>query len=216
MRKTCGEIPVIKCVIALFFIGFCFCALSSSHFLSKCHWLFRSDDSVKYNLSENASWTNSYAQEVFSFVYQQIPLLEGQVLSHTEVKNYMSYFEKLIDQLESSSDSSVRSRLELMNSHLSGAVKAFPMIVSFINGGRASEYESLDANTVVKLVLSTFSQHTMAYLTHPKVERLDWPRMNLILKSISDFKDKTDVFSLYKIKRAVLQKYSLNEYVNCK
>ena len=207
---------MIKHVIALFFIGFSFCALSSSHFLSKCHLLFRSDDSVKYNLSENASWTNSYAQEFFSFVYQQFPLLEGQALSLMEIKIYVSYFEKLIRQLESSSNSSVQSRLELMNSHLSGAVKAFPVIVSFVNGGRASEYESLDANTIVKLALSTFSQHIMAYLTHPKAERLDWPRMNLILKSISDFKDKPGVFSLYKIKRAIQGKYSLNEYINCK
>ena len=109
-----------------------------------------------------------------------------------------------------------KTDLNLMNSRWSEAVQAFPEIVSFVNSGKSSGYESLDTKTVIQLILSTFAHHTRAYLTHSRADHLDWPRINLILNSISEFKNKPSVFSLYKIKRAVAGKYSLNEYINCR
>lgn len=182
---------------------------------NKCFGFFRSRP-VKYNLSENTDLTSAYSMELFSAVYRKLPSLEGTVLSRGETNLFVSHIEELIRHIESSSDFNVRSRLELMNSRWSSAVEAFPAIVSFVNSGKTNEYESLDTKTIVKLVLSALGHHTMAYLTHPKTEVLDWPRMSFILKSIAEFTNQPSVFSLYKIKRAVEGKYSLNEYINCK
>lgn len=201
-------------LIVLFFIGLVFYSEGQPGFLSKCYTFFRSDP-VEYSFSGNTKWSNPYAQELFSSVYQQLPALEGKVLSPSETKKYILYFEKLMNHMESSADSDIKHRLDFMNSRWSDAVKTFPLIVSFVNNGQASEYESLDTKTVIELMLSTFSRHTIAYLTHPQIDRLDWERMGKILKSISDFKGKMDIFSLYKIQRAIRQKYSVKEYLNC-
>ena len=205
---------MMKYLIGLFFMSLIFYSEGQPSFLSRCYNSFRSTP-VQYSLSENTNWSNPYAKELFSSVYQQLSTLEGKVLSPSEMKNYIFHLEKLMNHMESSSDSDIKNRLAFMNSHFSDAIKAFPIIVSFIKSSKASEYESLDTDTIIKLILATFSWHTMAYLTHPQVERLDWARMNKILKSISDFKDKRNVFSLYKIQRAVRQKYSIREYLHC-
>lgn len=205
----------MKFLTVLILIGFFYCSSEGQTVLDKCFKSFRSRP-VKYNLSESTDLRSPYSRELFSFVYSKLPFLEGTVLSHREAKFFTSRFEKLIEHIESSSDLNVKSRLDLMNSRWSDAVEAFPMIISFINSGNTNGNESLDTNTIVKLILSALGHHTMAYLTHPKAENLDWSRMSLILRSISEFKNNPSVFSLYRIKRAIEGKYSLNEYILCK
>lgn len=206
---------MIKSLTILFLMGFTFYTLAEQNFLSRCYNRFRSS-SVRYNLPENPQWASPYAKELFSSVYEQLPILEGKVLSVKETQQFVSHFEKLINHMESSSNPNIEGRLNFMNSRWSDAVRAFPLIVSFVNSGKTAKYKSLDVNTIIKLILSTLGHHTMAYLTHSESESLDWPRIGLILKSISEFESEPSVFSLYKIKRAIVGKYSLNEYINCK
>ncbi len=206
---------MIKHLALSFAAGFMFYAQGEPAFFSRCHDLFRSGP-AKPRLSENTVWSSPFAKELFSFVYQQLPLLKEGLLSSSEIKKYTAHLEKLLGQLERPSDLELKGRMDLIGPHLSSAVRAFPDIVSFINSGQASKYESLDAGLTLRLALSALSRHVIAYLTHPIGERLDWERMSKILKSISDFKDQKSAFSLYKIKRAVGEKHSLYEYINCK
>ena len=201
-------------------VCFSFClflpVFASEGFLKKCYNNFRGNsDHVKYSFSEQVEWKHPYAKELFSSVYQQLPLLEKEGWSSEEIQPFVSSMEDFLHYIENSSDRTVESRLKLMNSRLSSAIQAVPAIFSFVNRGRASRYESLDVKGVLKLILATLSYHTMAYLKHPHVNKLDWGRMSVILKSISDFKMKPNAFSLYNIQITVREKYSLEEYVNC-
>ena len=202
----------MKLLTVLLLMGF---SCQGQAVLDKCFKSFRSGP-VKYNLSESTDLKSPYSRELFSFVYRNIPFLEDTVLSPKDTNLFVSHLEKLIEHIESSPDLNVKSRLDLMNSRWSDAVEAFPLIVSFINSGNTNGYVSLNTKTIVKLILSALGHHTMAYLTHSKEGKLDWARMSLILRSISEFKNTPSVFSLYKIKRAVEEKYSVNEYINCK
>ena len=218
MQKTCGEIPVNKILKGVILFSFCFSFPVSSKegFLYKCYRNFRGkSDQVKYSFSAQAEWKSPYAKELFSSVYQQLPILEKEGWSSKEIQPFVSSIEELLHYIENSSDQTVKSRLELINSRLSSAFQAVPAIFSFVNSGKAEGYESLDVKGVLKLVLATLSYHTMAYLKHPHVNKLDWGRLAVILKSISDFKMKPNVFSLYKIQITVREKYSPEEYINC-
>lgn len=182
----------------------------------KCHEHFQEDsDSAQYSFSKSTKWTNPYAEELFSSVHQQLPLLRGQGWSQEEIQFFVPRVERLLHHIENSSDPIVQNRLALLNPYLSAAVQAVPDILSFVKNGKAKEYESLDAKGIIKLTLSTLTHHTMAYLRHPRAADLDWGRMRVILESIAQFKVKPTAFSLYKIQVVVREKFDLAEYVNC-
>ena len=200
-----------------FFLSFCFplCALGEGNFLQKCYAHFTAG-SAKFSFAKEEGWKNPYAQELFSFVYRELRELEKMGWSLKEIKVFSSSLEGLLMDIEkSSSHTALQQRLKLMAEPLSLAVQAVPAIFAFINSGKAESYPALDVKTILKLILSTLSYHTRAYLNHPHSHKLDWGRMALILKSISDFRTKPNVFSLYKIQIAVRAKYSLEEYINC-
>ncbi|MDE0092332.1 MAG: hypothetical protein OXN83_03490 [Oligoflexia bacterium] len=182
--------------------------------LDRCYSIFKTKN-VSYSLNENSLLKNPYSQLIFEKVYQQLPLLEEAGLSKIEIKKYNLLLEQLIQKLEKGSYQQSQ-RLQLLNSYLTPALRNIPNIISFIKSESALKYESLDTQTILKLTLSTVSLHLQAYLTHSKTEKLDWPRLRTILESISNFSEKQPAFSLYKIYRSVREKYSLEEYINCK
>ena len=200
-----------------FFLFFCIplCVLGKGNFLQKCYTSFFGS-SAKLSFVKEEGWKNPYAQELFSFVYKELNGLEKMGWSSKEIKVFSSSLEGLLMDIEkSSSHTALQKRLKLMAEPFSLAVQAVPAIFAFIKSGQTDGYKSLDVKTILKLILSALSYHTRAYLNHPQPHKLDWGRMNLILKSISDFKTKPNVFSLYKIQIAVRGKYSLEEYINC-
>ncbi len=205
---------MIKYFIALFCMGLALSYRGESTLSKKCHTLFQTGE--QYDLPKSSKWNHPYSAQVFSSVLHQLEFLEGKALSKKEIANYKKGFESSINQIESFFRGSSTAQWDFIGAHWLSAVEAFPKIVSFINSNKSSEYESLDTKTIIKIILATFSQHTVTYLTHPEAEKLDWPRFLLILKSISYFKDNSNGFSLYKIKRAVRGKYSVNEYIHCK
>ena len=214
-----------------FIISFCilfsFPSFSKASLLGRCYTSFLSK-TVKYRFSKDKQWQNPYAEKLFSSVYTQIPLLEGKArLSPRELQFFVSRIEQLLDYLESSSSPSVLRRLELMNSHWSSAVQVVPDIISFINSEQAEELD-VDINMVLKFIFSTFGHHTLAYLRHPRTNKLDWERLGSILKNISLFSgQERPAFALhmseqewksvvlYKIQMVILSKYSAREYIYC-
>jgi len=189
---------------------------SAKGLINRC-WSFFHSDPINYKLSRDTKWNNDYAKDLFFHVYQTLPLLENKNLSKKEIKTYIQELESTINIINSSSFNGVMGNfLELVNSRLSVAINAFPDIVAFIQKGGATSYPALETNVILKLILTTFSRHIKVYLTSHHPENLDWLRFNTILTSISEFKQKPNVFSLYKIKRAVREKYSLEQYINCK
>ena len=230
---------MVRYFALLFIVFFSFYSGGSSNFLIRCYKNFRpglgnpsglkisvpieekkpknsNRIGIKYNLSEKTQWKNSKAGELFSFVYQQLPLLQENRLSPLEQKRYISDLEGLIHLLESDLSSDVKSRLKLIGSQWSSAVRAFPAIVSFMNSGKAAEYRFLDASTILKLVILSFGRYTRAYLTHSSAHSLNWSAFQMILKSISDFKDNPSVIALYNIERAVRENFSILNFINCK
>ena len=215
MRKTCGDILMIKFLIHLFFAGLALSAPVESRLLAKCQKIFRSLSATDH-LSNKAQWAYPQSQLLFNSVYQQMSFLKGLDFSPAEINFFQKRLEETIHYIENSKEESLKNRLDFMEPHFSSAVEAFPLILSFINQGGTAQYKALGEKSLIQLLLSALSRHTLAYLRHPQAEKLDWPRINLILNHISEFKEKPNVWTLYKIKRAVLQKYSLKEYINCK
>ena len=211
MQKTSGETIMLKFLILTYLF---FNSVSQAGLVDKCRRIFKTQN-VTYSLSDSAPLKNHYSQIVFEQVYQQLSLLEGDSLSTAETQKYILQLESLIQYLETNSVQKDK-RLELLDPYLSPALKKIPDIISFIKSESALKYESLDTQTILQLALSTFSRHLHAYLSHPKAESLDWPRFREILESISSFKTEKPAFSLYKIYRSVREKYSIQEYINCK
>ena len=186
----------------------------SASLSSKCLKIFKSKKAI-YSLNDKSLLQNPYSQTVFQQVYQQLPLLEESDLSQKETQKYILQLERLIQHLEKDLNQTNR-RLKLLDSYLTPALKKLPNIISSIKSEPALKHESLDTQTILHLTLSTFSRHLLAYLTHSKIESLDWARLRVILESIAGFSEKQQAFSLYKIYRSVREKYSLEEYINCK
>jgi len=198
----------------ILFISYSSYSMSGTSFMDRCLSYFKSPD-VKYNLSPKQGENNVYSKNLYFFVYRQLHHLEQKELSVKEAQNYVSQLENLIELINSPTLKN-QQNLKLIKEELLLATKAFPKIVSFVKSEKILDYPDLDKNLILKLVLSTFSKHIKAYLTHPQVQQLDWARLNVILQSISEFGEKANAFSFYKIKRAVRQKYDLKEYINCK
>ena len=202
-------------MIKLFlFVSLYFSANAKISLLDKCHKIFK-PKTVQQSLNKETSLQNPYSQLLFEKIYQQLPLLEGTGLSKTEMKKYNLLLELLIQKLEKGSYQQ-NQRLQLLDSYLTPALQKAEEILSFIKSDTAVKYESLDTQMILRLILSALSQHLFSYLTHPKTEKLDWARFRTILESISSFSEKQPAFSLYKIYRSVREKYSLEEYINCK
>ena len=198
----------------LLFIALFFSPLANTSLSDKCLGLFKTKNTV-YSLNKNTTLTNSYSQKLYKYVYQQLPTLEGEALSHKETQQYILQLEQLIQLLEKNLNQS-NKRLQLLDSYLTPALKKLPNIISFIKSESALKHESLDTQTVLRLTLSTFSKHLHTYLTHSKTKSLDWSRLRVILESIASFNKQQPAFSLYKIYRSVREKYSIKEYINCK
>ncbi|MBK8203986.1 MAG: hypothetical protein IPK68_17295 [Bdellovibrionales bacterium] len=64
-------------------------------------------------------------------------------------------------------------------------------------------------------VWASLTVHTHEILTASKSKKTDFPRYFKILKSIIEFDENTPVFSLYKIKRAIEGRFSIQEYIDC-
>ena len=195
--------------IVLFFNSFVDASLSD-----KCLKIFKPKNTA-YSLNKDTLLQTPHSQLLFTQVYQQLSALEGAELSHKETQQYVLQLEQLIQHLEKNSNQT-SARLQLLDSYLTPALQKLSDIISFIKNGSALKYESLDTQIILRLILSTFSQHLPAYLTHSKTDNLDWPRLRIILESLSSFSKEQPAFSLYKIYRSVREKYSLEEYINCK
>ena len=211
MQQTSGAILMIKWFLVVFLY---FSASAKISVLDKCREMFKSKN-VQQSLNKETALKNPYSQLLFEKVYQQIPSLEGTGLSKTEMNKYNFLLEQLIQKLEKGSYQQ-NQRLQLLDSYLTPALQKTSEIISFIKSDTAVKYESLDTQMVLQLILSTLSQQLLAYLTHSKTEKLDWARFRIILESISSFSAQQPAFSLYKIYRSVREKYSLEEYINCK
>ncbi|MCZ0933505.1 MAG: hypothetical protein OXJ52_10210, partial [Oligoflexia bacterium] len=129
-----------------------------------CLKTFKTTKNTIYSLNKGALLQNSYSQQLFTQVYQQLPLLERGELSQKEAQEYVLQLEQLIQHLEKNL-SQTDKRLQLLDSYLTPALENIPNIISSIKSDSTLKYESLDTQVILRLVLSTLSQHLFAYLT---------------------------------------------------
>ena len=191
--------------------SYLFSPLAKVSLPDKCFKLFKTKSTV-YSL--HSPLQNTYSKKIFEQVYQQLHLIEGTELSQKETQIYILQLEQLIQLLEKNSEQT-QKRIKLLDSNLTPALQQLPNIISFIKN-ESAKHESLDTQTILRLTLSTFSLHLYTYLSKPNSKSLDWARLRVILESIASFKDGQQAFSLYKIYRSVREKYSIQEYINCK
>jgi hypothetical protein len=69
--------------------------------------------------------------------------------------------------------------------------------------------------SIFATVWASLTIHTHEILTASKSKKTDFPRYFKILKSIIEFDENTPIFSLYKIKRAIEGRFSIQEYIDC-
>jgi len=201
---------MMKPILLLFLGVFSYSFIANASL--ECQKLFKPQN-IEYKLSTKSVFTNPYAQDLFSSVYMSLSFLKTE-LSDSELKFYINFIEQTINLLENSSDHLGHSMHLMERFDLSKAIKAFPDIIHFLKSDQVSKHEFLDKQTILKLIVATFSQHLWTYFTHPS-NKLDWARFERIIKSIAHFESQPNVFSLYKIQRVIKEKYSLKEYISC-
>ena len=100
-----------------------------------------------------------------------------------------------------------------------GLKKAIPKIAEinqFIQEPNSiSELQAYYNQVVFEAILVTFYKHVPEYLKTDSLDK-DWPRINKILYTISQFDSTNGNLSFYNIKKAIEGRYSLNEYILCK
>ena len=190
--------------LILFIFSFC---VYSSNLSDTCKSLFLDNN----NKSKEQNVKTSYGYELSTNVYEVIP--RAEVLSLKEKQKYAVELKRTIEYINSGHIQT--ARLQLLEPALLKSVKAFPKIIDFINENQ--KHSHLNIKQSLEIILSSLTQHTIAYLSHPKTEKdLDFPRFYKILSAIGEFDDKPSAFFLYKIVRSVTEKYSIYEYLNCK
>ena len=187
-----------------------FIVLPSSVFsnpIQKCLSVFTK--SMEYKLLSSAEFKSDYSKELFSGLYKQIE--HSSSLTKKEKQRFILETEKTIRFIESHSNN---RRLKVLSPQLLSALSAFPEIFEFTEKG-LSPSSYLDTKTAFKVSLASLTYYIRAYLSHES-QNLDWGRLNTILSSIAQFKEEPNSVSIYKILRAVREKHSLNEYINCR
>ena len=93
------------------------------------------------------------------------------------------------------------------------ATERLPDINSFIEANLSPTERVYFAKIGQAARAAVGKHHSEALKGEPS--KKDLPRHATILKAIAEFNPQNPKFSLYKIKRAIEGRYSLNEYVNC-
>ena len=104
-----------------------------------------------------------------------------------------------------------RARLKSLEPLLLKALQETSKILSFLEN-TPSPY--LNKKQSVQIIFTSLTKFVRVHLSHPDEESLiDYSRYKKILTSIGAFDN--NLFSIYKITRAVKEKHSIYEYLNC-
>ena len=204
MSKTCEKIPMRYLIILLVII---LPSTGISQSIIRCMDIFSKSKSLEYKLSSKTELTNPYSKELFLNLYQQIE--NNSLLSKKEKQEFILNTEAIIHFIESHPHN---QKLEVLTPQLLSAVQSLPAIFEFTKNPSSSY---LDTTTALKVVLVSLTRYTRAYIMQES-NHLDWPRLHKILSVIAHFKTNPNAFSLYKILRAVREKHSLKEFINCR
>lgn len=125
--------------------------------------------------------------------------------------------EELNNELDSKSQNTVAALV--LDRYPQAIIKAESMRkILFENSGSHQAQIASDQvylKSIFATVWASLTVHTHEILAASKSKKIDFPRYFKILKSISEFDENTPVFSLYKIKRAIEGRFSIQEYIDC-
>ena len=147
------------------------------------------------------------SKELFLKLYQQIEI--QPLFSKKEKEELILKTEQIISFIESHPNN---PQLKMVIPHLLSAIESLPLLFDY---AKNSSNPYLDSISTIKVVSVILTRYTWAYL-HEESNHLDWPRLGKILSTIADFKSKPNDFSFYKILRAVREKHSIKELINCR
>ena len=154
------------------------------------------------------------AQSAYQNIYAKTPALR-KIFPKKQMDNHLSSLEGLIKLLdEAPSNPKIKKHLGYMPS-LEPAIKKIPDMIRFLEeGGKNSE--DIYSRQVFSAALAALGKHVPVYLKDDQPAQLDWPRLNRILKTLSEFDRDRGYVSFFRIKEAVEEAYSLREYIFCK
>ena len=158
---------------------------------------------------------NPYSLKLHSVLKEEIA--KTKILSDKEKKAFFKELEQTIAYIENKdlaqADKSKRgARLKALEPLLMRSVQMTPSIISFLES-ESSPY--LNKKQALKIIFITLTKYVKIYLSHPDKESdIDFKRFEKIISTIEKFNGSS--FSIYKIIRAVREKHSLYEYLNCK
>ena len=158
---------------------------------------------------------NSYSLTLQSVLKEEIA--KTKILSDKEKKAFFKELEQTIAYIENkdlaqADKSKQGARLKVLEPLLMRSVQMTPSIISFLEN-ESSPY--LNKEQALKIIFITLTKYVKIYLSHPDKESdIDFKRFEKIISTIEKFNGSS--FSIYKIIRAVREKHSLYEYLNCK
>lgn len=204
MPAVGGEV-LMKYLLILIFLS----ANSHAKFLEACKNLFISPK-LKIQWSSKQKFTQPYSQKLFDKLYSTVS--NWNILSQTEKQKYIIEIEKSISFIESHSHT--YEKLNIMNPQLIKAIEAFPQLLKFVNENQNQAH--LNTKQSLEIALVSLTKYTMAFIKHNNNDKLDLARWSAIMQAIANFEKEPNAFSVYKIIRAVKEKHSLYEFLNCK
>ena len=198
-------------MIKFLFIFFSFFAISKPD--DRC--LKQFNDVKPENPIELSRLENPYSLKLNSTLHTAIS--NTKFLSPKEKKAFFKELKQTISYIESKDLGHTHrekrnARLKALESMILQAVKTSPIILSFLE---QTSLPYINKKQVAEIIFITLTKYVRVHLSHPKEEaNIDFKRFEKIISSIAHF--NWNAFSIYKIIRAVREKYSLHEYLNCK
>ena len=160
-----------------------------------------------------ASDTHSHSTTILFQIYEIVK--QSNVFDNKkQQRNFEEDLKKVSEFLDRSPTPKEQIALNKFNHPIEDYIKKTLEIITFFKNLQKSD--ALIFRKTIQAILAIFTKHIPTILEEDSLAKIDWPRMNLILKTISDFDKQKPKFSIYKIKRSIEGRYSLREFILCR
>ena len=197
-----------KTVCLLFFIVF-YPPSSQSQGQAICWGIFGKEEA-----SFTESLSESFKDPLAKIIFQgHKTALDLRWLPPKELPEFEKGLKAISSFLDENPDYQTTTVLKKLEVPLEKATKKIPDIIEFSKN--TTKDKAPYFQMIAQAALALFSKHIPTALKEDPY-LTDWPRINLILKSVAEFDTEKPEFSLYKIKRTIERRYSLKEFIFCR
>ena len=160
-----------------------------------------------------ASDTHGHSATILFQIYE-IAKRSNVFDNKKQQKKFEEDLKKVSEFLDRSPTHKEQLTLNKLDYPIENYIKKALEIITFFESLQKSD--ALIFRKTIQAILAVFTKHIPTVLEEDSIDKIDWPRMNLILKTIADFDNQKPKFSIYKIKRSIEGRYSLREFILCR